>query len=170
MLFIVILLLIYWLSIRDTVELKTTCQDLTHQIILAGDAPKELSSLTLRLDELSGMTGKSITNEGSDPLLNFISTSTFSTNKLINYLPLHSYQNQRYLVETRTAVFEGTFRSLVEFLFDLEKRYVSGKVVSVKFETETNAKTEKKRLLMTLYIQSITSEKEAPSNHTTTNS
>ena len=169
-LFIAALILVYWMAVGDTIELRSTCNDLTVQMISASDAPKQLASFNARLDELNGMAGKSITAESTDPLLNFISTHSTSTNKLINYLPLHFFQNQRYLIETRIAVFEGNYRNLLEFLFAFEKSYPSGKVVSVKFETETNAKSGKKRLLMTLYIQSITNEKiNTVKDQTTTN-
>ena len=169
-LFMAALMLVYLMAVSDTIELRSSCNELTVQMISADDAPKQLASFTARLDELNGMAGNSNSGEGTDPLLNFISMHSTSSNKLINYLPLHFYQNQLYLIETRIAVYEGSYRSLLEFLFAFEKSYPSGKVVSVKFETETNAKSGKKRLLMTLYIQSITNEKDnSAKDQTTTN-
>jgi hypothetical protein len=128
-------------------------------MLTSGDAQEQLISLTVRLAELNSITGTSTTDLGGDPLLNFISTNLIYGANLINFLPLHVYTRQPYLIETRIAIFEGNFSSLLTVLYTLEKNYSSGKVVSVKFETETNLKTQKKRLLMSLYIQSISNDK-----------
>lgn len=158
--FLISLLLVYWIAIRDTLKIHWELNALKQQMITAGEAPKQLSALSSRLNELNRMSGKSNADQGNDPLLNFISTHSTASNKLVNYLPLHFFQNQGYMIETRIGVFEGDYRNLLYFLFELEKNYAVGKVVSVKFETETNVKTEKRRLLMTLYIQSVTNEKD----------
>lgn len=165
--FLAITLLVYWIAVSGTVELNKTCKGLQRQMISVDVAPRQIDSLASRLKELNRLTGNNLAGEGTDPLLNFISTQTGSSNKLINYLPLHFFRNQPYLIETRVAVFEGSFRNLLEFLFALEKGYPSGKVVSVEFKIETNLKTEKNRLLMTLYIQSITNEKDTISTDKT---
>jgi hypothetical protein len=153
------ILLVYWIAISGTVTLKRNCKELRNQMISAGDAPAQLVSLTSRLNDFNAYTGNSQKDRGGDPLLNFFSTNSSSDADLIDFLPLHAYARQPYLIETRIAIFEGNYSSLITVLFTLEKNYPSGKVVSVKFETETNLKTQKKRLLMTLYIQSISNDK-----------
>lgn len=163
------IILAYWIAVRGTVKLKTSCNELRKEMISAGDAPAQLVSLTARLNEFNSIAGNNQKDGGGDPLLNFISTNSTSGASLINFLPLHVYTRQPYLIETRIAIFEGNFSSLLTVLFTLEKNYSSGKVVSVKFETETNLKTEKKRLLMTLYIQSVSNDKN-PAGYDKTNS
>lgn len=163
--FLVMGLLVYWIAISGTVQLKKSCNTIKNQMISMGDANAQLLLLTHKLEELNKLTGDNEKDETTDPLLNFISSHSTSLVKLINFLPLHIYSKKPYLIETRIAVFEGSFINQLTFLFSLEKNYYSGKVVSVKFETETNLKTEKKRLLMTLYIQSISNEKK-PSSET----
>jgi hypothetical protein len=159
-LFLVIVILVYWLAVSRTIGLQKECKELHRQIASAAVAPRQIDSLASRLNDLNRLTGNNVTNAETDPFLNFISTHATSSNRLIQYPPMHYFNNQHYLIETRSAVFEGSFHGLILFLFALEKEYSSGKVVSVKFETETNIKTGEKHLLMTLYIQSITNEKE----------
>jgi hypothetical protein len=159
LLFLMAVILVYWIAVSGTVELKKSCTNLRKQLVSAGDAPTQLASLQARLNELNKMKGNIEKEEGTDPLLNFVSINPVPATRLINYQPLHFYTRQPYLIETRIAVFEGNYNSLLKLLFTLEKSYSAGKVVSVKFETETNLKTEKKRLLMTLYIQSISNDK-----------
>jgi hypothetical protein len=159
--FLVMGLLVYWIAISGTVQLKKDCNIIKDQMISMGDANAQLITLTNKLEELNKLTGDNEKGETTDPLLNFISSHSTSSVKLINFLPLHIYSKKPYLIETRIAIFEGSFMNHLTFLFNLEKNYYSGKIVSVKFETETNLKTEKKRLLMTLYIQSISNEKKS---------
>jgi hypothetical protein len=153
------IILVYWVAVSGTVKLKASCNELRKEMISAGDAPAQLISLTTRLNEYNAVAGNNQKDGGSDPLLNFISINSTSGASLISFLPLHVYMKQPYIIETRIAIFEGNYSSLLTVLFNLEKNYSSGKVVSVKFETETNLKTEKKRLLMTLYIQSVSNDK-----------
>jgi hypothetical protein len=167
-LFLAVIILVYWIAVSGTVDLFRACTELQRQIVSAGVAPRQIDSLASRLNDLNRLTGNNETGIETDPFLNFISTRTNSSNRLIKYLPLHFFRNKSYLIETRSAVFEGSFRSLTEFLFALEKEYPSGKIVSVKFETETNLKTEKTRLLMTLFIQSVTNEKDTLNTDKTT--
>jgi hypothetical protein len=167
--FLAVIILVYWIAVSGTVKLKNRCNELRKEMILAGDAPAQLVSLTARLNEFNSMAGNNQNNGSSDPLLNFISTNSSPGVSLINFLPLHVYTRQPYVIETRIAIFEGNYSSLLTVLFSLEKNYSSGKIVSVKFETDTNLKTAKKRLLMTLYIQSVSNDKN-PAGYEKTNS
>jgi len=155
--FLISLLLIYWIAIRDTFKLKQNCKALTEESRSAGDAPQQIAIIQSKLSEINTIAGKNSGNE-TDPLLTFISNSKTAQINLVDYQPVHTFQHQNYMVETRIAVFESSYVNLLKFLYHLEKDFKSGKLVSVKFQTETNLKTERKRLLMTLYIQSIRNE------------
>jgi len=160
--FAISLLLIYWIAIHDTFRLKQNCKVLIEESRIAGDAPQQIALTQSKLDEINSIAGKKSKTNETDPLLEFVSKS--NTSKLINlvdYQPVHTFQHQNYQVETRIAIFESSYINLLKFLYNLEKDFKSGKLVSVKFQTETNLKTERKRLLMTLYIQSIRNEETA---------
>jgi preprotein translocase subunit SecF len=154
--FIIVLMLVYGLAIHETLSLKRKCKELTEQTIAAEDAPKQIVLLKNKLDDLNKVMGKDTTDAESDPLLRFVAGSNTNNNvRLVDFQPLHVFQHQNYQVETRVAVFAGQFVNLVRFLYSLERDFNSGKVVSVKFQVETNYKTNRKRLLMTLYVQSV---------------
>jgi len=153
--FVLALLLIYWLAIRETVKIKNDCSELIKQTKTAEDAPQQMRLIKTRLDELNNVMGSDTVKSDADPLLKFVSRLNSNNSNLVDFQPLHVFEHQNYQVETRIAVFEGTYVNLVKFLFDLEQKFLAGKVVSVKFQTETNFKTERKRLLMTLYVQSV---------------
>ena len=155
--FLIALLLIYWIAVRDTFKIKQNCKALTEESRNAGDAPQQIVIIQSKLSEINTIAGKNSGNE-TDPLLTFISNSKTAQINLVDYQPVHTFQHQNYMVETRIAVFESSYVNLLKFLYHLEKDFKSGKLVSVKFQTETNLKTERKRLLMTLYIQSIRNE------------
>jgi hypothetical protein len=161
--FLVALLLIYGLAIRETLNMKRGCHDLTEQTKVAGDAPQQMARIHGKLDELNLMMGKDTVNSGTDPLLEFVSTSVNTNIGLVDFQPMHVFQHQNYRVETRIATFEGSFVNLLKFLNNLEKGFKSGKVVSVKFQTETNFKTDRKRLLMVIYIQSVKNDENQSS-------
>jgi hypothetical protein len=154
--FALAILLVYLFAIRETLKVKEECHELTGQIKMAENAPLQLTIIRNKLDELNMVMGKDSIASGTDPLLEFVSSSNANMRiNLVDYQPLHVYQHQNYQVETRVVVFEGTYTKLVKFLYHFENEFKAGKVVSVKFETETNFKTDRKRLLMMLYIQSV---------------
>jgi len=158
--FFIALLIIYGIAIRETIALKHDCTDLTEQTKAAVDAPQQMGIIREKLDELSLVMGKDSANSGTDPLLEFVSTSNISNAvNLVDFQPMHIFQHQNYRVETRIATFEGSYSNLLKFLNNLEKGFKSGKVVSVKFQTETNFKTDRKRLLLIIYIQSVKNDK-----------
>jgi hypothetical protein len=156
--FLIAFLLIYLLAIRETLKIKKECKELAGQTNAAKDAPRQMAQIQNKLNELNNIMGKGDKESDSDPLLEFVSSSNSSGTSLVDFQPLHVYQHQNYQVETRTAVFEGSYINLLKFLHAVEKGFKSGKVVSVKFQTETNLKTERKRLLMSLFIQSVKNE------------
>jgi hypothetical protein len=129
---------------------------LAEQVRIAGDAPQQVALIRGKLEELNKVMGKDTMASGTDPLLEFITTSNADKRfNLVDYMPLHMFLHQNYQVETRVAVLEGSYTRLLKFLYHLENEFRIGKVVSVKFESEINVKINKKRLLMTLYVQSV---------------
>lgn len=157
-------ILVYWLALGETFALKHKCNELVEEINNAKEAPKQLYVIRNKLDELNKMVGKDTLNSETDPLLRFLSDSEPNNINLVDLQPLHIFQHQNYQVETRVAVFEGKFIDLTKFLYHLEKEFNSGKAVSIKYQSETNFKTGRKRLLMTLLIQSIRTKSEIQEN------
>ncbi|MDP4209202.1 MAG: hypothetical protein Q8928_10350 [Bacteroidota bacterium] len=155
LLFLVSVLLTYWFAITETVNIKGDCIRLHEEARIADNAPVQTALIRKKLDDINQIAGKDSLTSETDPLLEFVSHYTNRSVNLVDYQPLHTYQHQKYKVETRTAIFEGSYTNLLKFLFTIEKKFRSGKIVSVKFETETNLKTEHKRLLMTMYVQSV---------------
>lgn len=153
--FLLAVLLVYLLDIRETLSVRSECQTLLEQTRTAEDAPKQMALIRTQLDELNNVMGKDTVQSESDPLLEFVSGLNSGNINLVDFQPLHMFEHQNYLVETRVAVFEGSYVNLVKFLFHLEHDFKGGKVVSVKFQTEINYKTNRTRLLMTLLVQSV---------------
>lgn len=153
--FVLTIILIYWLALSETITLKYKCKELAEEISNAKDAPKQLFSIRNKLEDLNKIMGKDTLNSDTDPLLRFLTDSEPNSINLIDLQPLHVFQHQNYQITTRVAVFEGRFIDLTKFLYHLEKDFNAGKPVSIKYQSETNYKTGKKRLLMTLLIQSV---------------
>lgn len=159
--FIIILFIIYGIAIKDVLNLRGDCHALMDQIIKTKDAPRQMAISRQRLNELNQIAGKGTDSLLTDPLLEFISIEeNHKLVQLVEYQPIHQFKSQHYQVETRIACFEGSFSRLLGLLYAIENNFKEGKVISVKYQTETNFKTNKRRLLMTLYIQSISNEQE----------
>lgn len=153
------ILLVYVVAVSQTVQLSKYCRINSTRNLSLTELRRQFDSLNIRMIQLNQLSGNNNLTSNSDPLLNFISLTLAQPGKLIEYLPTHEYRIQNHIVSTRVAVIEGDYRNLLVFLNKLEKNYPNGKVASVKFQSETALRTGRKRLLMTLYIQTIIDEK-----------
>lgn len=155
----VAIILVYIIAISRTIQLNRYCKKTAIQNLSSEELKMELETLSSRMLLMEGISGRNGTLNGTDPLLNFISIKLKQSGELVEYLPLHECRIQNHIVSTRIAVIESDYRNHLIFLNDLEKNYMDGKVVSVRFESDINMKSGKKRLLMTIYIQSIRDDK-----------
>jgi hypothetical protein len=164
--FVLLLLLIYYIAIKNTLVLKAECSKLIKEKTLEQGAPTEILTLKNKLFEINQIIGNVGDENETDPLLEFISSQNKNNrSKLIDYQPSHFNKNKLFLVETRIAKFEGSYINLLKLLYNFEQNFKAGKVVSVSFETVQKLNNDRLGLTMTIYIQSILgNDKQIKSN------
>lgn len=156
----VVLLLVYWFAISETVKLRHEAHDLEKNVTAMKGAPLEIAAIKTKLSEINKTAGGNTNNTGTDPLMELTSSLASANNvTLAEYQPLHTYKNQNYTIDSRIAGFDAPFIPCLKVLYNLEKEYHNGKVVSVNFSTVKDYKTSQKHLTMQIIIQSIQNER-----------
>lgn len=160
--FFIFLLICYFLSIKKTVRLKSQCSDFREKLTFAEDAPVQILALEKRLAEIENLIGTNIREFDFQELL-YEKVSNYCQEDgliLAGFPRTHSYREQEYEVETNIVIVEGMYLKLLKLLYTLEQKDRLGKVVSVKFATETDYRTRKTRLNTSIYFQNIKSNKD----------
>ena len=154
--FLIALLIVYRFAISETIKIYLESIELLNQTNTASEAPNQIAIIQKKLSDMNNIMGKESKETDSDPLLGFFTSLKLNNSiNLVDFQSLHVVENKNYRIETRVAVFEGSYNNLLKFLYKLEKQFKYGKVISVDYSIDTNFNTKKKRLLMKLYIQSI---------------
>ncbi len=154
-----VVICIYLLAVSETLRLRKEMQLLKHEALIAGNNPKRLHQLVKRLDEVNNISGDKTSGMVTDPLLEMSSKLALENGAILSeYQPVHIFNYGNHQLETRIVSFEAPFIPCLKVLFNLEKSYRHGKVVSVSYFTRTDFKTSKKHLNMQVLIQTIQNE------------
>jgi len=156
----IIILFVYWFAIGGTIQLRHETKLLETEALTIEKAPLEMANLRKQLDQISKSTGDQYETSGVDPLMELTSKlASVHQVTLSEYQPAHLFKYQNYTIESREVSFEAPFIPCLKVLYDLEKSYHQGKIVSVSYMAVTDNKTLKKHLTMKVLLQSIRNEK-----------
>lgn len=159
--FVVFLFIAWSVSIKSTFELANQCSICEEQLEFVKDAPLKIASLQKEIDVKEQILGHSNAGvEFQEHLLKQV-TEFCQQNQLIlrEYPQVHNYIQQEYNIETNEIIVEGPFIKLLKLLYALEQEYKLGKVVSAKFMSKKDFKTNQMKLTLTIYVQNIKKEK-----------
>ena len=153
----ILMLFIYILALKPTIELKKKYRTIKQNIETSSDAPQKIVMLENQLLNFRFLFNNQEEGTGNhEKIHEFISLYcqkrgiTFS-----GYPPLHTYNEQNYVIETNIIELEGDYIPLLKLLYEVEKNMNYGKVVSVQFISNTNLRTKTKKLGLKIYIQHI---------------
>jgi len=161
---ILVFMIVAWkLAIKKTVDLNKSNNEITGKLENIEDAPIRINLLDKKHDELNQLIGKSI-NLDSDlhkQLLERVGNYCKNYKITLREFPaLHEVDQQDFIIETSNFKMEGGYIKILKLLKLLETEYKIGKVVSVDFYSERNAKTKTKALFARFYIQNIKKKDE----------
>lgn len=151
------LLLCYFVSINKTVSMIVESNKMEDLLNSVADAPNKINKIKARLLQIENSVIKSDNenNNFQENLLEKVSKYC-QVNKIIlrEFPQAHKYNQQNYNIETYTIAVEGPFVKLLKLVFALETTN-AGKMISVKFESKLDYKTNTNRLTATIFIQNI---------------
>jgi len=133
-------------------------KNISEQLSNVQDAPQRIVLLEKRNVEMDKVIGKSINLESDlhKQLLEKVSGYCEHNHiTLREFKELHLVKQQDYTIETSSFIVEGIYVKILRLVKLLETEYKIGKIVSVKFYSEKNPKTNKISLKAHIYVQNI---------------
>ena len=148
-----LLVLIYTISIKPTLNLHRDIRMLTTKSAQAVEAPAQIRKIRKELDQLQGST---INLNNKEALLGEITRFCEENNLLIVNLPIAStYEEGNYEVESRELDVQGSFKDVLELVYLIEYQKSLGVISSLSFISKKDLRTKKKRLTGHMVLRSI---------------
>lgn len=151
----------YYVSLSKTVALVRQCHEMEDLLTTVADAPEKIKAITKKLHaiESSVSSGEKDKLNFQEELLEKVSHYCQVHRLILREFPqIHRYTQQNYNIETFTVVVEGPYIKLLKLAYSLESER-TGKMISIRFESKKDYKTNSVRLLATIYLQKIKNKK-----------
>jgi hypothetical protein len=155
---VLMLYISYQLSFKKAYNSYSEYCDLKNQFDSIQSAPAEIKNVEKQLADIELAVGMSpdTSSNFQKLLLEKVSKYCQNNNLVLKEFPKTIFcSNSDFEIETNQIVVEGTFLNILNLLYELEKGFRMGKLVSVRFNTLKDYKTGINNLLANLYFQNF---------------
>lgn len=154
--FVLALLLVYSLTISNTIDLSKQVQQLEAQVEKLGDAPLQVQILRKRLGEIEERIGNHSGTISQEEIFDELSVYCKRNNLTVREFPVpHELSKDDYLVQTYLVEIEGSFHNLARLVYYLEQETYLGKVAATKFLLKKDKRTREEYLSLTIFLQTV---------------
>jgi len=147
----------YKFAFSRTFDKVSLLNELEDKASMLKNADMQIAQYIQLNNELSSMIGQ--TEEGktfSEILLEYTTKSCSKNSLVLKEFPaVHYAENASVLFETYSLTLEGTYRNLLNYIYEFETQSKLGNISSIKFETVKNRKKKRDELHATIYVQKI---------------
>jgi len=155
---ILMTLLVYRLALSKTISIYHLKNELVQRSAEIQDAPQRIAGLKSQIGEfeslISGNTND--TTETRNKIMSYASRFCNDNNLVLSgFLPPVDIDRNSFILETNILEIEGGFSKILHLVYNLEKEWKPGKVVSVRFFTKEDIRTKNIKLYAHVYIQKV---------------
>jgi hypothetical protein len=158
--FLLAVIVVYLLAIRNTVSLWNENSKLSHSILAQQSSQQKFDQIKNRSVELDGQINKYFTDSTShdELLLKSVSELCQQEKVLLKDMPIIEKSKEgNYHIFTNKITIEGNYHGLLKVLHQLETQRNIGRIASADFKTYVDHKKKKEILMLIIYIQTIIS-------------
>jgi len=148
----------YQFSIKRTLQLRQEYKEYRKQINSISNAPQKIGKLRQRINNIestintSSVKGKNYQENILEACGSFCRRYELT---LKEFPKTHIYTQDDYHIETNIVRIQGTFKGIVRLIYYLECEKQVGNLVSVRFKTHKDRRTERTYLISELFLQNI---------------
>lgn len=155
---ILMVLLVYSLGIKKTMNAYMEYSDAKKKMELAANAPEMAAQLEKKLSEMNAKMGDQNTKEQNttEALLSLIANYCQNNHAVLREFPQTTMaEAENMSIETNRFTIGGDFSTLVNLAYILEQKNKLGKVASVNYQLKKDFKTKEMLLTATVFLQNI---------------
>lgn len=156
---LVFVLVAYFTTIRNTIQLYQDNKRLKERIIRAENAPAGIAELRISLDGLNEKLNNYLidTTREQEHTLEVVSEFCHRKNLKVKELPQRKVTDENdFTIVTSVLKIEGNYNNLLRLIQELEYEQKLGRLSSVSWRSYIDNKTKRTILYMTVYLQNIT--------------
>lgn len=153
-------LVIFKLSIQKTIRLYHSNQEALRKLENVSKAPQSIAKLQSEIEHLDALFGQ-MENETDHRAAIIQKCSDFCKENRIRVAQIKEpdiLRRDKLIVETTELHFEGSHKNLLRLVYFLETTAGNGKLSSICFQKEMNKRSKEERLILKIFIQSITKQ------------
>jgi hypothetical protein len=150
--------IIYSLAIKKTISLYSLYSNQRDEMILVENAPVKMAKLNMDVKNISSFIGKEAfySNDLRQNILDKASQFCENSNSALVEMPESVIFNKSgYNIVTNSIIIQGSFAELLNFIYLMEQKYLISKVISCRFYSIFDKKTNTNNLFLEIYLQNI---------------
>jgi hypothetical protein len=144
---------------RKTAEQFIQNKELKSELKKANEAPAQLKSLQVRLQQADAIFHEQKNAEGiniHDRILGIVSKYCQESGvTLMSYPEPNISKDGNFVTETNILTVQGGFRKILELIYLLEQKEKPAKISSVNYKTQKNFDNQHIELIATIYLQTF---------------
>jgi hypothetical protein len=155
---VLLLLLIYFLSIKKTMTTASACKEMENKIAEAQDMPVKVAELHKRIAYIDALlaTRQDTTVKTQDLILSLVTNYNQTHGTVLKEFPKTNLAKENdFLIETNVFTAQGEFSNLLDLVYLIEQKQKIGKIASVDFLLKKDNQNHTTNLLATLFVQNI---------------
>jgi len=154
--FVGVVLLIYWLALKKTVELSRQVSQQQQRVEQLSDAPLQIQLIKRRLQEIQNRIGSRSGSITQEEVFRRISSWSKRNALVVREFPEpHQLSSEDYLLDTYSMEVEGRFKQLLRLVHHLEQDEYIGKLASLKFQLKTDRRSREEYLTLRIFLQTV---------------
>ena len=148
--------LAYRLTFAKTFELLHEYRTLKSQQVQIKDISKQVPELKAHLEGLNSMFGEANDEDFSVLVMDELNELCRKSGVVLKDIPQkHVFEGDDIRIETIDVNFQGPFKKQLSVISKIESSGHHAKIRSLQFQLEVDKRTNQKRLLGTIFLQSI---------------
>ncbi len=158
--FILLFLASYKKNFKNMFLAKQELKNVEQKLLSAQNSFSEIYILKNNIRSLDNIIGGHTTNpeQVQQMILDFISQKGSKVN-LISIEDLHLLLDKEFLIYTNQIELGGSYTDLTNLLYEIEKNFSYSRVLSAKFYTKKNYRTNTKNLYLKIILQNYEKNK-----------
>jgi len=152
--FILLSLASYKKTYKQVFSAKSELQNVEKKLASNNTSQSEIYNLENDIAKLDNIIGGHTSNPThvQQLIFDFVSNSMPSVN-LISMDDVHMYSNDEFLIYTNQLELEGSYKDLMQLLYDVERNFTSSRVVSNVIYSKKNYRTNATKLYLKIILQ-----------------
>lgn len=152
--FLLLLMASYKKTFKDTLAAKKELNHVEEKLSSIENSFSEIYNLKNEINYLDNIIGGHTLNpeQVQQKAFDFVTKSEFEVN-IVSIEDVHLFSNEDFLVYSNQIELEGSYNSLINLLYDIEKNFKNSRVVNTQFYSRKNYRTNTKKLFLKIILQ-----------------